>query len=339
MRMSSLPHGLAAIALLISIALPLTPAVAQKSKAELLTLAGDISPIHDPTIIRAGNTYYLFATNRFAQKLLPMFCSTDLQSWKFCGNVFDKVPEWALKEIPNARGIWAPDISRVRQEYWLYYAVSTFGSNHSVIGLTTNKTLDPSSPDYRWIDRGKVVGSTATDDWNAIDPNLAVDEKQNLWLAWGSFWGGIKMRRIDQQTGKLLERDTTMYSLANRQPLRPPAIEAAAIGRRGKYFYLFVSVDMCCKGKDSTYKIAVGRSRKITGPYEDKEGKPMMSGGGTLLLEGTPAWRGPGGESLLLDSKESLLVFHAYNGVTGRPALQISTITWEDGWPHVGVLK
>jgi arabinan endo-1,5-alpha-L-arabinosidase len=130
-----------------------------------------------------------------------------------------------------------------------------------------------------------------------------------------------------------------MHSLASRKPLQPPSIEAPAIVRQGKYYYLFVSIDMCCKGKDSTYKMAVGRSRKITGPYEDKSGKPMMLGGGTLLMEGTPAWLGPGGQSILLDSKSDLLIFHAYNGTTGRPALQIGTIVWEDGWPRVGSLK
>lgn len=338
-KVFSTPLRFSLLTLLVSVSLPLTPATAQKPNPAIFALEGDVSPIHDPTMIRAGNTYYLFATNRFAQKLLPMFCSVDRRHWKFCGNVFDKIPEWALKEIPNARGIWAPDISHVRDEYRLYYAVSTFGSNHSVIGFTANKTLDPTSPDYRWVDQGKVVGSNPTDDWNAIDPNLVVDEKQNMWLAWGSFWGGIKMRRIDPATGKLSDHDSTIYSLASRRPLQPPAIEAPAIVRRGKYYYLFVSLDMCCRGKDSTYKIAVGRSRTITGPYEDRDGKPMMSGGGTLLMQGTPTWRGPGGESLLLEASVDLLIFHTYNGTTGRPTLQISTIVWEDGWPRVGALK
>ena len=60
------------------------------------------------------------------------------------------------------------------------------------------------------------------------------------------------------------------------------------------YYYLFVSFDFCCRGISSTYKIMVGRSDKITGPYVDREGKPMMQGGGTLLLEGFERWRGPG---------------------------------------------
>jgi len=309
-----------------------------KAQPELLSLEGDITPIHDPAIIRAGDTYHVFATNRFQGKLLPIFCSKDLRHWKFCGHVFDAVPEWALKEIPGARGIWAPDISFVDGKYLLYYAVSTFGSNHSVIGLITNKTLDSTSPDYRWVDQGRVIGSTRADDWNAIDPNFIVEPNGSRWLAMGSFWGGIKMRKLDKDTGKLSPRDPTLYSLASRRPLEPPAIEAPYIVKHDKYYYLFVSFDYCCRGKESTYKIMVGRSEKIYGPYVDREGKPMMAGGGTLVLSGSSAWAGPGGQSVLMDKKSDLLVFHSYDGTTGRPALQISTILWEDGWPRVAPL-
>jgi arabinan endo-1,5-alpha-L-arabinosidase len=310
-----------------------------RTPPEALPVEGDVSPIHDPAIIRQGSTYHVFASNRFAQKLVPMFCSDDLRRWALCGNVFDAVPDWALKEIPETRGIWAPDISYFAGRYRLYYSVSTFGKNRSAIGLATNRTLDPASPDYRWIDEGKVVGSTPDDDWNAIDPNVALDDKGDPWLSWGSFWGGIKLRRLDPKTGKLSESDTTLHSLASRRPLQPPAIEAPFIVRRGKYHYLFVSFDMCCRGKDSTYKVMVGRARKITGPYVDKAGTPMMAGGGSLVLEGGDAWRGPGHQAVLSDARGDLLVFHAYDGTTGRPRLQVAPMLWEDGWPRVSPLQ
>jgi len=322
---------------LLSLCLAAAPALAG-APPEVLKLEGDISPIHDPAIIRQGGTYHLFASNRFAEKLVPMFCSPDRQKWTLCGNVFDAVPEWALQEVPGAKGIWAPDISFFQGRYHLYYSVSTFGKNRSVIGLITNRTLDPRSPDYRWVDEGKVVGSTPEDDWNAIDPNLAFDEKAAPWLVWGSFWGGIKMRRVDARTGKLSGADATLYSLASRRPLTPPSIEAPFIVKKGHYFYLFVSFDMCCRGKDSTYKTMVGRAKRITGPYIDKDGKPMMEGGGTLVVEGIGAWRGAGHVAVLFDSDADLLVFHAYDGTTGKPFLQISTMVWEGGWPRAGRL-
>ena len=70
-------------------------AASEAGRPVRLTLAGDVSPVHDPAIIRQGGRYHLFATNRFAQRLLPMFCSPDLRRWTLCGNVFDEVPAWA----------------------------------------------------------------------------------------------------------------------------------------------------------------------------------------------------------------------------------------------------
>lgn len=329
---------LVSLALFLTIASAQSSSQSQQTQPEVLKVDGDVSPIHDPSIIRQGDTYYVFATNRFAGKLVPIFCSQDLHHWKFCSHVFDAVPEWALKEIPEARGIWAPDISYVNGKYLLYYAVSSFGNNHSVIGLITNQTLDPDSSDYRWVDQGLVIRSVRKDDWNAIDPNLIVDANGDMWLAFGSFWSGIKMRRLDPKTGKLSREDPTLYSLASRRPLEPPAIEAPFIVRHEKYYYLFVSFDFCCRGKESSYKIMVGRSNKIVGPYLDRNGKGLVAGGGTLLMSGSNAWRGPGGQSILLASPLDLLVFHGYNSTTGKPALQISTIVWDNGWPRAGVL-
>lgn len=303
-----------------------------------LTLEGDTSPIHDPAIIQAGGLYYVFASNRFHGELLPVFRSRDLRAWQYRGHVFERVPGWAAAEVPGARGIWAPDISYGGGQFRLYYAVSVFGHNRSVIGVATNRAIDPDSPEYHSLDRGRVIGTTPRDNWNAIDPNLATDEHGSPWLAMGSFWSGIKLRKIDPQTGKLSGEDTTLYSLAARPGANPPAIEAPFIARHGRHFYLFVSFDLCCRGRASTYKIMVGRARRITGPYADRAGKAMLEGGGTLVLDGSAAWRGPGGQSVLHTPAADYLVFHAYDAERGRPFLQISMLKWKEGWPEAGEL-
>ena len=264
-----------------------------------------------------------------------MRTSKDLLHWTNAGMALPEIPAWGKKEIPGARNAWAPDISFYRGKYHLYYSLSTFGSRNSAIGLATNVTLDASDPKYHWVDEGVVLRSyQEKDDWNAIDPNLVVESDDSVWLVWGSYWGGLKMRRLDPATGKLSEKDTTLHSLCSR-PRREPeggSVEGAFVVRHEGYWYLFASYDRCCRGANSTYNVVVGRARAITGPYLDREGKPMTEGGGTLVIAGTtPNWRGPGHEAVLQSPGQDYLVFHAYNGTTA-PFLQISTMAWEDGW-------
>jgi arabinan endo-1,5-alpha-L-arabinosidase len=312
-------------------------------------LSGDFWGTHDPSIMKQGDTWYVFATGKAPQGgQFAIRCSTDLKSWRLCGRVFDAIPDWIHKDSPGTPELWAPDISFYKGDYRLYYAYSLFGKNISGIALAINKTLDPKSPDYRWVDQGLVLRSTAADDYNAIDPNFVVDAEGRSWLDFGSFWSGIKMRRLDDN-GKVSTNDTRLYSLATRakpadaapaKPGLPPdweAIEAPFIVRHGDYYYLFVSWDLCCRGVKSTYHTMVGRSKAIIGPYVDENGTPMMKGGGTEILHANAEWLGPGGESILLGSPEDLIVFHAYDAKTGKPALQISTIDWSSGWPHAAL--
>jgi arabinan endo-1,5-alpha-L-arabinosidase len=337
-----LTAGAAALCVALSGAL-----LAQEPQA--LPLTGDYWGTHDPSMIKAGNTWYVFATGKARDGgQFQIRCSTDLHAWRLCGHVFDQIPEWIRKDSPGTSELWAPDISFENGEYRLYYAYSLFGRNTSGIALTTNRTLDSSSRDYHWVDRGLVLRSTAADDYNAIDPNFILDEHHHAWLAFGSFWSGIKLRRVNDRTG--LAGGAKIYSLATRRrpddpapakPGLPPdweAIEAPIIVYHGGYYYLFVSWDLCCRGTKSTYRTMVGRSKKITGPFVDDHGVPMMQGGGTPLLSADSRWLGPGGESVLMQpSGDDLIVFHAYDAQTGHPAMQISTLVWRDGWPRAAL--
>ena len=265
-----------------------------------------------------------------------------------CGHVFDAIPAWIQKDSPATKDLWAPDISFYRGEYRLYYAYSLFGKNTSGIALATNKTLDVKSPKYKWVDKGLILQSTSSDDYNAIDPNFIANKHGRSWLAFGSFWSGIKLRELAPD-GTVSVRHKTLYSLAAREkpadsaPAKPglpaawQAVEAPFIVHRRGYYYLFVSWDLCCRGSQSTYRAMAGRAKKITGPYLDESGKDMLQGGGTEVLQANEAWRGPGGESVWLGSPHDLIVYHAYDATSGKPALRISTLDWPNGWPHASL--
>lgn len=321
----------------------------KQAPAHVIQVSGDIEGIHDPSMIQDKGIWYVFSTQTgpASEGELPIHCSKDLHRWTRCGSVLQDMPAWIKKQSPGTKGLWAPDISYFGGLFHLYYAFSLFGKNTSGIALLTNKTLDQTSSDYRWNDEGLVLLSNASDDFNAIDPNLVMDRKGEPWLSFGSFWSGIKMRKLNA-SGKLDENDTKTYSLASRKkPENPPlskpglpadwqAIEAPFIVAHGGYYYLFVSMDLCCRGTKSTYKIAVGRSKKVNGPYVDENGTALAAGGGTILLAGNQVWIGPGGQSVAKDG-EDIMVFHAYDSTSGKPSLQLSTISWENGWPRIAL--
>ena len=292
--------------------------------------------VHDPSIIKAGAAYYMFSTGHG----IAMKRSLDLLKWEFLPPVFATTPQWMRSEMPGFSGdIWAPDVSAANGRYYLYYAVSSFGSNSSFIRPATNTTLDPGDPVYRWVDQGKVIESVpGRTDWNAIDPNLVIEDTTHWYLAFGSFWDGIKMIALDPQTGLPARRPPDVLSLARRPGVENDPIEASFVYESRGYWYLFVSFDYCCRGAGSDYKIAVGRSRNVTGPYVDASGKGMLEGGGTIVLQTSGDVHGPGAASILRDGDAEYLVHHMYDARHGGvPVLQIRPLRWSDaGWPVPG---
>lgn len=307
-------------------------------------LQGDLVPVHDPVLTREGGTYYVFGTGKASDGsgYVTVRTSPDLAHWTSGKGLIPKLPPWVADEVPGAKDIWAPDISFFQGRWHLYYAVSTFGSNRSAVGLFTSPTLDPNAPGYGWRDDGLVVKSTESGDFNAIDPNHVVDLSGHHWLALGSFWSGLKLFRLNPITGKLLEPGEKPISIARRPvPVSAPdPIEAPFIIVRGGYYYLFASYDYCCKGKNSTYYTVVGRSRSVTGPYLGRDGSSMMKGGGTIFLTADlperQRFRGPGHVGFLHDRDGSdYVVYHAYDAEKqGAPTLRIASVSWtDDDWP------
>jgi arabinan endo-1,5-alpha-L-arabinosidase len=287
--------------------------------------------VHDPsTIIKCGKEFWVFYTGRG----VPSFHSADLVKWEAGPRVFSNAPAWTDEAVPRHRGayFWAPDIFHVGDRYLLYYAVSTFGKRVSAIGLATNPTLDPNDPKFQWTDCGIVVQSSETNDYNTIDPAITQDADGNLWMAFGSFWSGIKLIQLDPITGKRIAPDSPMYSLAHND-----TIEASYIYRHDDYYYLFVNWGLCCRGAKSTYEIRVGRSKKITGPYVDTDGVDLMREGGNQFLKTDGPFIGPGHAGIIVDNGTNWFSCHFYDGTrNGLSTLAVMPLQWNaNGWPQI----
>jgi arabinan endo-1,5-alpha-L-arabinosidase len=297
-------------------------------------------PAHDPALIKQNSTYYLFSTG-FG---INVSASQDLKHWVHCSPVFAVAPAWATNAIPGFKGhIWAPDISFHYGKYYLYYSLSAFGKNTSCIGVAVNKTLDSSSADFKWVDLGKVIQSVPGRDlWNAIDPNLVIDEDNTAWLTFGSFWSGIKMVKLNSAMNAP-QQPEEWYTIARRprdfsyadSTAGNAAIEAPFFFKKDQFYYLFVSWDYCCRGEKSNYKVVVGRSKKVTGPYLDKEGVSMFAGGGTVVVKGDgKTWYGAGHNSVYTFDGKDYNIYHGYDAKdNGKSKLVVDELNWADGWP------
>jgi arabinan endo-1,5-alpha-L-arabinosidase len=318
-----------------ALAIPIATALAATAHAAQVS-------IHDPVMAKEGSKYYLYSTGPG----ITFYSSADMLNWKPEGRIFPAQPAWAKRAAPTFDDhIWAPDIQHHDGRYLLYYSVSGFGKNTSGIGVTSNATLDPRAPDYRWEDQGMVLQSIPGRDlWNAIDSNVAEDDKGNGWMAFGSFWSGIKLVKLDPSWTRLAEPQE-WHTIARRERpaftpdenAGPAEIEGPFIFRKNGWYFLFVSFGKCCQGPNSTYNVVVGRAKDIAGPYLDRQGKDMAQGGGSLVIEGDKDWKALGHNSAYTFDGKDWLVLHAYETADKyKQKLKVLQMKWDkDGWPVV----
>lgn len=298
--------------------------------------------VHDPAMAKDGDRYYVFSTGPG----ITFYSSADMLHWKPEGRIFPGEPAWARRAAPGFNDhIWAPDIQHHGGRWLLYYAVSGFGKNASGIGVTSNATLDPRAPDYRWQDQGMLLQSVpGRDMWNAIDPNVVEDAQGTGWMTFGSFWGGIKLVKLDDSWTHVAEPQE-WHTIARRErpaftpddKAGPAEIEGPFIFRKNDWYYLFVSWGLCCRGPQSTYHVMVGRSHQVTGPYLDREGRDMAQGGGSLVIAGDKDWQALGHNSAYTFDGKDWMVLHAYESADHyKQKLKILEMHWyADGWPTV----
>lgn len=278
--------------------------------------------LHDPSVVKtSGGSYILAHTGSNIQ----LKTSADRIAWRNAGAVFPGGAPWTTAYTKGDTNLWAPDISFRNGRYYLYYSASTFGVSTSAIFLATSTTGASGS----WTNQGLVIESNGGSNYNAIDPNLIVDAQGKWWLSFGSFWSGIKLIALDPNTGK--RSDSNIISIASRPNT---AIEAPYITRRGNYYYLWVAFDTCCQGASSTYRTMVGRSTSVTGPYVDRNGTPLTSGGGTEVMASHGSIHGPGHPAVFTDTDSDVLVYHYYAN-SGASFLGINLIRYDSDWPVV----
>jgi arabinan endo-1,5-alpha-L-arabinosidase len=298
-------------------------------------MPGAMPFVHDPsTVIRADGVYYVYSTGRG----IPFLSSPDGVNWTRQGSVFPSIPDDVHASVPKNNGtdVWAPDVIHVGGLYYLYYAVSSWGSFNSAVALVTSPALDPKNPAYKWTDRGVVVSSDGKEELNAIDPGVMLAPDGTLWLCYGSYHGTIDLVQLDPKTGLRIRPDSPVTIIATGS-------EASDIIAHDGYFYLFVNHGSCCQGKNSSYNIRAGRARSVTGPYLDRYGQPLTKAPGNLFLASHDRRIGPGHFGRVIEegpadgAERFSLHYEADLDNQGRATLGIRPLLWtSDGWPVAG---
>ena len=314
------------------------------SPPKILQLSGSLGT-HDPTVIEANGVFYRFDTGRN----IPAFTSTNLTTWSATESVYSNAnypPSWlaAFRNDHNWKSgdnadPWAPDVEYFGGKYHLYSSNSLFfGKNISCISHLTKDDIASGT----WQDQGTVVCTNGSENFNAIDPEVELDEDGTPWLIFGSFWSqAIQAIQLDQD-GKRVGTD--YHHLAHAS-----SIEGPALLRRCGYYYLFVTHGLCCPNDTEAarhinnidYRTVVGRSENILGPYVDKSGKLLTAGGGTIMVEGkntsgvdSPYAAAGHGDVFISGDK----IYHAYHAYpySRNPYAELRIVEMpfdEAGWP------
>lgn len=328
-----------------------------RNPLEVVTQAGmTVESCADPTVIRAqqpsDRNWYLYCTTdplssddrdaagNLIFHLIPIFKSLDLVHWTYVGDAFTSRPSYA---VANA-GLWAPEIQYFNGQYYLYYTVTdtTLPGGGSAIGVATS-----SSPTGPWThSRSPAIEPHAADccpgsrRW-VFDPEVIRDGSGQLYIYYGSYFGGISVRELSADGLTSDPSSQTLVAIANRY-------EGASVVGRDGYYYLFASATDCCRGPLTGYSVFVGRSQSPLGPFLDREGVSFLEGrvGGTPVISmNGNRWGGPGHNDVFTDfDGQDWFLYHAIDrsdpyfegevGFTKRPVL-LDPLDWLDGWPSV----
>lgn len=286
----------------------------------------------DPTVIRTDEGFYLYSTQT-DKYWIPIYFSKDLVNWEFKRSAFRNATRPKPDVLPDGGAFWAPEIRYINGKYVLYFSWAKWGDGSK--SYTAVATSD--SPVGDFLNAKPLL---ITDDFgsNCID-QFYYEEDGKKYMFVGSF-NGIYVTELTDD-GLSVKRGADGKPVLKKQ-VCGRAFEGTNIYKKGKYYYLFASINNCCDGIDSRYKVVVGRSENLLGPYENREGKDMMSNSWTLVLEGDgETFFGPGHNSIIIpdDAGTDWMIYHSYvkeNGAVGGRLGMLDRIVWSaDGWPTI----
>ncbi|MGZ6706562.1 MAG: glycoside hydrolase family 43 protein [Solirubrobacteraceae bacterium] len=300
--------ALSALALLLVL-----PGVARSQS----TFANPVLPgdYPDPTIVKAGSTFYASATSASWAPIFPVFRSRDLVRWERVGAVLQGAPKWANGNF------WAPELVRWAGRFYAFYSASRKGGRPCIGVAVAARGEGP------WTDKGPVLCRPG----GTIDVDPVTNTDGTRWLVFKHMGpgGGISAIRFSPLRMKAVGHEYPL--IAPDAPWEELVTEGPDVVVRGGSFYLFYAGGHCCR-PPCTYAEGVARAPSLLGPYVKDPNNPLMTG--------NDAFKCPGhGTTVDLGAQGLYLLHHAYDAsdaLDGRRSGLLDRIDFDgDGWPQI----
>ncbi len=275
--------------------------------------------IPDPSIIRAGETYYAAGTSFDFAPNYPIYQSDDLVNWTRIASVFSEPPAWSSDDF------WAPELFYKDGTFYVYYTTKRKDNHIACIGVATTNDISKG-----FTDHGIII------EWGeeAIDAFVFQDEDGKLYITWKAY--GLSEGKDVEILASELSKDGLKlvgdyFSLTDRtKGWQGDAGEGQCLVKRNNYYYLFYSVGGCCDNR-CDYRIRVARSKNLVNGWEQYP-DPILQGG--------EQWRCPGhGTLVTTPDKRYFYLYHAYHATDfefiGRQGM-LDEILWDkqSAWPY-----
>jgi len=298
----------------------------------------------DPSVLKAGGTYWAYATQTFlgnGQRVnIQGASSMDLVHWTYGNDVLPVKPAWST-QVWN---FWAPHVIYAAEQsrYLMYYSADADTST-MCIGIATSAT--PQGP---FTDIGSPL-ACGNDYWH-IDP-MAFDDPVSgkHYLYWGSNFQPIAVQELDADRVHFASGSAPAMVIQPSSAPYEALVEGPWVIKRGDWYYLFYSGNDCCSLPDAAhpsnphYAVLVARSTSPTGPFQ-KHGAALGTDS-SAILTGDDRFKGPGHNAIVTDSKgDDWIVYHAVDpskprlsdNVSIRRPMLIDRIRYDaNGWPYV----
>jgi arabinan endo-1,5-alpha-L-arabinosidase len=242
--------------------------------------------VHDPSVIKTGDSWYVFGSHLAAAK------TTDLMNWtKVADGVSNSNPLFTnvLTELAETFAwaqtstLWAADVVKLDDgKFYFYYNACKGDSPRSALGVAVADKIEGPYVNKKLLLKSGMWDLPSEDGTiydarkhpNVVDPNTFRDKDGKLWMVYGSYSGGIFIMAMDKASGLPLPGQGYGKHLMGGNHSR---IEGAYVlySPDSQYYYLFTSFG----GFEASgaYNMRVARSRNPDGPYVDAKGTDMDS--------------------------------------------------------------